>query len=217
MYLVFRLLVLLVSVLGSSHHQLTVEVDAGGEECYFQFLNVGETLTIEYQVLDTSGEFARLDIDFRLNMPTGEPVIVQYRREEGRHSFQGGKIRVGDYKICFDNKFSLLSSKLVFFEVLVDNEESDSGGEERMRVRHELQEYQETTDEIYMQLYNIRRTVMSASGQQNRMLIFHGKDASLADRNIRRVDNLSFVMVNLIIMASMLQAFMIKKLFDTKY
>ena len=86
-----------------------------------------------------------------------------------------------------------------------------------MRVRHELQEYQETADEIYMQLYNIRRTVMSASGQQNRMLIFHGKDASLADRNIRRVDNLSFVMVNLIIMASMLQAFMIKKLFDTKY
>ena len=68
-----------------------------------------------------------------------------------------------------------------------------------------------------MQLYNIKQIVMSAAGQQTRMLISHSKDGSLAERNMRRVDNTSFVMIILIIMASLLQAFMIRKLFDVKY
>ena len=31
----------------------------------------------------------------------------------------------GDYKICFDNKFSYLSSKIVYFEILNVNEDED--------------------------------------------------------------------------------------------
>ena len=31
----------------------------------------------------------------------------------------------GDYKICFDNKFSYLSAKVVYFEILNVNEEED--------------------------------------------------------------------------------------------
>ena len=32
---------------------------------------------------------------------------------------------VGDYKICFDNTFSYLSSKTVYFEILNENEDED--------------------------------------------------------------------------------------------
>ena len=32
---------------------------------------------------------------------------------------------VGDYKICFDNKFSYLSSKVVYFEIMNVNEDED--------------------------------------------------------------------------------------------
>ena len=31
----------------------------------------------------------------------------------------------GDYKICFDNTFSYLSSKTVYFEILNENEDED--------------------------------------------------------------------------------------------
>ena len=78
---------------------------------------------MDYSVLDTSGGLARLDIDFRLMLPTGEPVVIKHRQEEGSHTFPGGKIRQGDYMICFNNKFSVLSSKLVLFRVSVDKEE----------------------------------------------------------------------------------------------
>ena len=32
---------------------------------------------------------------------------------------------IGDYKICFDNKFSYISSKTVYFEILNTNEEEE--------------------------------------------------------------------------------------------
>ena len=32
---------------------------------------------------------------------------------------------MGDYKICFDNKFSYLSSKVVYFEIMNINEDED--------------------------------------------------------------------------------------------
>ena len=32
---------------------------------------------------------------------------------------------MGDYKICFDNKFSYLSSKVVYFEIMNVNEDED--------------------------------------------------------------------------------------------
>ena len=210
----FLLVLMTAGVSGFSSHQLTVEVEPGREECYYQFLDLGESLTLDYQVLDTSGEIASLDIDFNLSLPSGEPIVVQYRRESGHHSFPGGNYKVGDYKICFNNKFSVLSSKLVTFEVTVDTEEGEDRGRTGLGVG---QDYQETADELDSILYTIRKLVLAASVDQTTMLVLHKKDRMLADRKIRRVNSMSFVMVSLIILGGLLQVFMIRKLFDVKY
>ena len=210
----FLLVLMTAGVSGYSSHQLTVEVEPGREECYYQFLDLGESLTLDYQVLDTSGEIASLDIDFNLSLPSGEPIVVQYRRESGHHSFPGGNYKVGDYKICFNNKFSVLSSKLVTFEVTVDTEEGEDRGRTGLGVG---QDYQETADELDSILYTIRKLVLAASVDQTTMLVLHKKDRMLADRKIRRVNNMSFVIVSLIIIGGLLQVFMIKRLFEVKY
>lgn len=206
-----------LGVSGFSSHQLTVEVEPGREECYYQFLDLGQTLTVDYEVLDTSGEIASLDIDFNLSLPSGEAVVVQYRREDGRHSFAGGDYEVGDYKICFNNKFSVLSSKLVLFEVIVEKEEEKVEERRGRTGLGELWEYQETAEELDTILFTIRKLVVAASGVQTRMLVQHGKDRMLADRKIRRVNNMSFVMVSLIVLGGLLQVFMIRRLFEVKY
>lgn len=36
----------------------------------------------------------------------------------------------GDYRLCFDNSFSKLSEKMVFFEVIINSQSSTSGGPE---------------------------------------------------------------------------------------
>ena len=214
----FLLSVLMVAEVSAfSSQQLRVEVGPGREECYYQFLGRGETITVDYEVLDTSGEIARLDIDFNLSLPGGEAVVVQYRREDGRHSFSGGNYKVGDYRICFNNKFSVLSSKLVLFEVIVDKDEEEKDGRGDKTGLGEGREYEEKAEELDSILFTIRQQVMAASGLQSRMLVWQGKDRMLADRKIRRVNNMSFVIVSLIIIGGLLQVFMIKRLFDVKY
>lgn len=36
----------------------------------------------------------------------------------------------GDYQICFDNSFSRFSEKMVFFEILIEGQGGDTGGDE---------------------------------------------------------------------------------------
>lgn len=36
----------------------------------------------------------------------------------------------GDYRLCFDNSFSKMSEKMVFFKVVINNQDNTSGGQE---------------------------------------------------------------------------------------
>lgn len=36
----------------------------------------------------------------------------------------------GDYRLCFDNSFSKMSEKMVFFEVVINNQNSKNGGQD---------------------------------------------------------------------------------------
>ena len=200
---------------------MTVEIGAGKEECYFQPLDVGETLIVDYQVIDTSGEYAKLDIDFKLTQPNGRPVVIEYRRGENTHEYAGGKlpngIGIGDYKICFDNKFSVYSLKVIYFTVEIVNDETKEVEMVFNDVEHfNLEQYQMTAEEVGMQLYNINQKVRKASNLQTHMLISHSKDVNMVDRNIRRIDSMSLVLVVLIVLAGVLQAYLIKQMFNIK-
>merc|ERR1719300_1172107 len=68
-----------------SKQHMTVGIMPKKEECYHQTLEYGETITVYYQVLDSSGEYSKLDIDFRLVQPDGLHVVIEHRNEENFH------------------------------------------------------------------------------------------------------------------------------------
>ena len=214
---VFQVLLVQFLMTDGFRQQLSVQIEPGKEECYHQTLEVGDTIMVEYQVLDSTGQYSRLDIDFRLMQPDGLPVVIEYRRSENSHEFAGGKLKTGDYKFCFDNKFSLFSTKLVYFDVEVMNEDKDADPEPSQdNLGLGLEEYQTAADQIWMQIYYMKQKMLKASNLQTHMTISHGKDMNLVDRNIRRIDNTSVVLVVLIVMAGYLQAYMIKQMFTVK-
>ena len=51
-----------------------------------------------------------MDITFEVIDPTGKKVINDIRQEDGLHSIETGK--GGDFSLCFDNRFSRMSSKV---------------------------------------------------------------------------------------------------------
>ena len=141
--MVWRIVFALVTIahLGLSvEREMTVHVDPGKEECFFESVPASNTLTVEYQVIDGgSGQMAELDINFRIVNPKGQPIFAEFKKPDGSHTYKSEVSvdtnssfesllffqEIGDYKICFDNKFSYLSSKTVYFEIFNINEEEE--------------------------------------------------------------------------------------------
>ena len=211
------MIVLLVTALSLCVTGLEVEITKGQQECFFQTVEVDETLTVDYMVTSSTGEFSKFDIDFKMTQPGGAPVVMEYRKEEGHHRFAGGKLPqgTGDYKICFDNSFSFISSKTVHFFVEIEKEANVVTMNNPVDQVQE-DEFQDKADEVEMQLYTIKQKILKASNLQSHMLIAHAKYINLADLKIRRIDNTSLVMVVLFILSFILQAYVIKEMFTIK-
>ena len=197
---------------------LEVEVGRGQELCYHQPVARGETLTVQYEVAAASGHTANTDIDFRLARPGGEAVVVEYRRQAGHHEFAGGLLADGaDYTLCLDNRFSLFSAKQVVFSVTVAPAAGESVQGYLREVRDSVAaEYRDRAEEVAGLLLSIRQRVAEAGGLQGRLLVAHQRDLSLADRNLRRVDAASLVLLTLIVLAGLLQAYAIREMFTLK-
>lgn len=123
----------------------TFTLPAGRKECFYQPMPLKASLEIEYQVLD-GGE---LDIDFHLTSPEGRTLVFEQRKSDGVHTIE---TEDGDYMFCFDNTFSTISEKVIFFELILDNMGEEVQGQE------DWKKYITNTDVLEMKLEDILKT-----------------------------------------------------------
>lgn len=125
--------VLLVGLIGGiraeavySQREITVRVEPGAIECFYERVQKNQIIDFEYQVID--GGHGDLDISFELQNPNGHPIITEYKKSDNIHRFDA--IVDGDYRYCFDNSFSSFNAKTVFFELIIewDGESQNAGG-----------------------------------------------------------------------------------------
>ncbi|XP_016052667.1 PREDICTED: transmembrane emp24 domain-containing protein 5 isoform X2 [Miniopterus natalensis] len=151
---------LLPGVAGFTHSldsDFTFTLPAGRKECFYQPMPLKASLEIEYQVLDGAG----LDIDFSLTSPEGRTLVSEERKSDGVHTVE---TEVGDYMFCFDNTFSTISEKVIFFELILDNM-----GEQEQE-QEDWKKYITGTDMLDMKLEDILVSVISFSEDiQHRM------------------------------------------------
>ncbi|NWH76297.1 TMED1 protein, partial [Piaya cayana] len=104
--------------------EVTFVLPAGRRECFYQAAPGNASMETEYQVIGGAG----LDVDFSLESPSGLVLVSERRRSDGAHTVE--PTEAGDYKLCFDNSFSAISEKLVFFELLFDSARPDDDEED---------------------------------------------------------------------------------------
>ena len=61
-----------------------------------------------------------MDIDFELIGVSHELLGSDHRSMDGHHSINIDK--AGEYTFCFDNSFSRISAKLVYLDVIIDDD-----------------------------------------------------------------------------------------------
>lgn len=196
---------------------ITLVVGAGKEECFFEEVPKGNTLTVEYQVLDGGdGQMSELDIDFRILSPRGPPLVSEYRKSEGAHSHLVEEF--GAYKICFDNTFSYVSSKTVYFELLNENEEEeydelrDIFGDEDIDTEY----YEVSVADIEVKLKKIKDDIAKAKHIQDLIRLTDLKDRSIMEHNFERVNSMSIFYMIVMVVAGVSQVVLLRSLFDEK-
>ncbi|KAG8555675.1 hypothetical protein GDO81_017776 [Engystomops pustulosus] len=194
----------------SVDNDFTFTIPAGNRECFFQTMKKDATLEIEYQVLDGSS----LDIDFYLYSPHGDLLLSEERQSDGVHTLETVD---GDYQFCFDNTFSRISEKVIFFELILDhlNEEVEE--------QEDWKNYVTGTDLLDMKLEDILETINSVKGRLGKSLqiqtllkAFEARDRNIQESNYDRVNFWSMVNLLVMVVVCVIQVYMLKSLFEDK-
>lgn len=170
-------------------------------------------IDIEYQVID--GGHGDLDISFDISID--ERVIYadfkksdNIYRSETQHKAQ-------DYKICFDNTFSILNSKTVFFELLLEDPDNPNESEisDLNNGLSPEEFYEMKVQDILDSIMLISSKIRKSRQIQDILRSFEARDRNLAELNCGRVSLFSILICLTLCAVGLLQVFMIRNLFET--
>lgn len=208
--------VLLLHLGDCVEREMTVEVGPGKEECFFDTVEPGNTLNVEWQVVDGGdGQMSELDLNFRVIHPRGHPIEAVFKRSDG--TFSQKMKDLGDYKICFDNTFSLLSSKTVYFEIINENEDEDY--DDLAGIFEDVTEsevYDIKVVDIEQSIAKIKKDIAKAKHMQDMIRVTDMKDRSIMEHNFERVNTMSIVYLVVLIACGLIQVTLLRSLFDEK-
>ncbi|XP_062251812.1 transmembrane emp24 domain-containing protein 5 [Platichthys flesus] len=187
----------------------TFTLPPGQKECFYQTMRKDASLEIEYQVLDGAG----LDVDFDISSPSGQVLYSDYRKSDGVHTVE---TEDGDYMFCFDNTFSSVSEKIIFFELILDNMDADKDPDE-------WKEYVQGTDTLDMRLEDIMESINSVKARlgksvqiQTVLRAFEARDRNIQESNYDRVNIWSVINLLVMMMVSAVQVYLVRSLFEDK-
>ncbi|XP_045116784.1 transmembrane emp24 domain-containing protein 1-like [Portunus trituberculatus] len=193
--------------------EMTVEVKAGTEECFYETIKAGETLDVEYQVID--GGQGELDIDFYLAGQTGEILLQDLRRSEGNHRTTISE--EGDYRICWDNTFSHFNTKTVFFGITVESDEDDDLWDDGLEETITAEEiYEMKIEDIKDAMGRIRAHLTKSRFTQDQLRAYEARDRNLAESNCTKVTTWSIINITVMLVTGLIQVILLRSLFDDK-
>ncbi|XP_029943428.1 transmembrane emp24 domain-containing protein 1b [Salarias fasciatus] len=197
----------------SQDSEFTVLVPAGRAECFFQAAVKNGTMEVEYQVIAGAG----MDVDFSVRSPQGVEFITESRRSDGVHVVE--PTEEGDYEICFDNSFSRFSEKMVFFEIIIEGQGGDVGGDDEWpagleEIDGSLLEYK--LDDIRESMDSLHRRLERSRQMQTVLRAYEARDRNLLEDNLWRVSFWSCASVLVMLCVALTQVYTVRKLFDDK-
>uniref|UniRef100_G3Q4P1 GOLD domain-containing protein n=1 Tax=Gasterosteus aculeatus aculeatus TaxID=481459 RepID=G3Q4P1_GASAC len=203
--------------------EFTFLVPAGRLECFYQSALKNGTMEVEYQIHVLLLSLclhviagAGMDVDFTITSPDDVQLIAESRRSDGVHVVE--PTVEGDYQICFDNSFSRFSEKMVFFEIIIEGQGGDVGGDEEwpglVEPDGSLLEYK--LDDIRESMDSLHKRLERSHQMQTVLRAFEARDRNLQEDNLWRVSFFSSASVLVMLCVALTQVYTVRKLFDDK-
>ncbi|CAJ1075235.1 transmembrane emp24 domain-containing protein 1-like [Xyrichtys novacula] len=189
----------------------TFLLPAGTTECFFQTAENNGSIEVIYQVIAGSG----LDVGFSLISPSGHRLASDFRKSDGLHTVN--PTEEGDYRFCFDNSFSKLSEKMVFFELTTNNPDIEEGAQVQWvdmdrtdsLLEYKLEDIRATMDSVHRNLERTRQV-------QTVLRAFEARDRYLLEDNLWRVSFWSCLTLLVMLTVAVTQIYTLRRLFEDK-
>ncbi|NXI62860.1 TMED1 protein, partial [Chauna torquata] len=157
---------------------------------------------------------AGLDVDFSLESPSGLLLVSEHRKSDGVHTVE--PTEAGDYKLCFDNSFSTISEKLVFFELIFDSAQDEDDGDSWVEAVEPEDMLDIKIEDIKESIETMRSRLERSIQMQTLLRAFEARDRNLQESNLGRVNFWSAVNLGVLVVVAFLQVYMLKSLFEDK-
>ncbi|XP_026481064.1 transmembrane emp24 domain-containing protein 5 [Ctenocephalides felis] len=194
---------------------MTVNIDPGKQDCFYQWVKAGQVIDFEYQVID--GSHGDLDISFQLMDPNGQIIFADFKKSDNVHRLEAKMD--GDYRFCFDNTFSSFNSKTVFFELLLENEgDDDDKWDDNVELEGLTPEefYDMKIQDIHDSIARVRSHISKVRHLQELFRTYEARDRNVAEENNFKVNSWSMFQIFAMICVGVLQVVMVRSLFDTE-
>ncbi|XP_055686131.1 transmembrane emp24 domain-containing protein 6 [Lutzomyia longipalpis] len=181
-----------------------VHIDAGKEDCYFQYVQPGSTFYVSFQVIRGGDGMA----GFAVRHPNGQVVHPYQWQPSSEYSDQSST--GGYYSICVDNQFSRFAGKLVNIYITVIKYD-------------EWDKYAKEIEELQLNIHNFTSTIKNVERNINDMLQYQShsrsreaRDYALLSDNNGYVQKWSMAQILVILVTTTIQVYFVRKLFDIK-
>lgn len=178
-----------------------VHVDAGKEDCYYQYVHTGATLYVSYQVLK-GGDGA---IGFAVKKPDGKTVHPYQWKASAEYEEQTAE--EGYYAVCLDNQFSKFSAKLVNLYLTTFRYD------EWEKFAQELQDMDVTVQNFTAALSSVDKRVQVMRQFQQISRGLESRDMNLLESNLNYVFTWSMAQVLVVVVSGVTQVYFVKSLF----
>ncbi|XP_057716660.1 transmembrane emp24 domain-containing protein 1-like [Corythoichthys intestinalis] len=185
--------------------EFTFLLPAGSKECFYQTIDEDNSLEFEYQVIGQANQ----DVSFVMISPSGRREFDDKRTNHAVHKVE--HTDKGDYQLCFDNSYSKLKEKLLFFTLLITD---------NVNVEEDWADAIITNDTLEDKLidFKTRLDALHLKIQRGRVIqlmlrTFDTRDQLLQDNNLWRVSFWSVISVCVIIGVAVAQVNILQSLF----
>lgn len=204
------LLSVLLMLIPQSSRAFIIDIDAHGEECFFDRVRSGTKITVTFEV--TEGGF--LDIDVKITGPDGKVIYNGERESNGRYTFAAHLD--GEYKYCFSNRMSTVTPKEVMFSVdiavppeLHPGEPGAAGAPPAAAGEQSHEKLEEKVNELSLSLTSVKH-------EQEYMEVRDRVHRSINESTNQRVVLWAFFEALLICVMSIGQVYYLKRFFEVR-
>merc|ERR1712233_252550 len=179
-----------------------VHVEAGKEDCYWQFVHTGATLYVSYQVLKGG--------DGAIGMAVRNPqmkVVHPYTWKASSEYEESDIASGGYYSVCLDNQFSRFSAKLVNLYITTFRYD------EWEKFSQELQDMDVTVENFTSTLRSVDQRIQIMRQFQSMTRSGEARDFNLIQDNSAYVQNWSIAQALVVILCTAVQVYFVKSFF----